>query len=198
MRKILYFLTVLSSQVFAQQKFELATPSQITWKGFMVVGGSHQGTLTPRAGSFTTSKEGKIIRGDFTMDMSSIRSTDVKPAKSAKELEDHLKSTDFFAVDQYPNAFFSILKIAPAASYPNKDNYTVTGLLMIKGISNQIVFPASVVIADGLAHVKADLQFDRTKWGIVYHSGTFFASAKDELISDLIRISIDMTFVEKK
>jgi polyisoprenoid-binding protein YceI len=198
MKKILFLLILISTQTFAQRKFELNAQSQVTWKGSMVVGGAHEGTITPMAGSFLTTPDGKISKGNITIDMNSITSNDVKPAKSAKELEDHLKSPDFFDVIKFPQAFFTIVSVTPSTTYPNKGNYVVTGLLMIKGISNKIVFPANVMIGMGYANVKGVFQFDRTKWDIIYHSASFFAGAKNELISDQINMLIDLNFVEKK
>jgi YceI-like domain len=168
--------------------------SKLQWMGKPLVGGGHEGTIKFISGFITTSASGLITRGEFVLDMNTIKNVDIKPESSAKDLEDHLKSEDFFAVAKYPRANFSILKVFPEPTATDPQRVRVTGLLSIKGITNQIVFPATISRNKESVNVKAELTIDRTKWDIIYNSKTFFSTMKDGLISDEIKIVLDLSF----
>lgn len=168
--------------------------SKLQWIGKPLVGGGHEGTIKFISGSITTSASGLITQGEFVLDMNTIKNVDIKPESSAKDLEDHLKSEDFFAVAKYPRANFSILKVIPEPTAIDPQRVKVAGLLSIKGITNQIVFPATINRNKESVNVKAELKIDRTKWDIIYNSKTFFSTMKDGLISDEIKIVVDLKF----
>lgn len=168
--------------------------SRLQWIGKPLVGGGHEGTIKFISGSITTAASGLITQGEFVLDMNTIKNVDIKPESSAKDLEDHLKSEDFFAVAKYPRANFSILKVVPEPTTSDAQRVRVTGLLSIKGITNQIAFPATINRDKESVNVKAELTIDRTKWDIIYNSKTFFSTMKDGLISDEIKILLDLSF----
>jgi polyisoprenoid-binding protein YceI len=197
MNRLLILLAFISSAGFAQSRFELAPDaSQIEWKGTYVLGGSHEGTLRPVSGSVLVSPEGGITKGEFTIDMNSIKSTDQQNA-DAKDLDDHLKSEDFFSTARFPLAFFSITGITATPDPGKTGQYSIVGLLSIKGMTNQITFPASIITNDKITTVKADIIVNRTKWDIVYRSASFFETLKDGVISDNFEVSIDLTLLKK-
>jgi len=172
------------------------TESKLQWIGKPLVGGGHEGTINFISGSITTSASGDITKGDFVLDMNTIRNTDMKPedGHGGKDLEDHLKSKDFFSVTKYPRANFSILKVITEPTASDTQQVRVTGLLSIKGITNEIVFPATISQNKESVNVKAELTIDRTKWDIIYNSKTIFSNLKDGFISDEIKIVVDLTF----
>lgn len=172
------------------------TESKLQWIGKPLVGGGHEGTINFISGSITTSASGDITKGDFVLDMNTIRNTDMKPEDGhcGKDLEDHLKSEDFFSVTKYPSANFSILKVIPEPTTSDTQRVRVTGLLSIKGITNQVVFPATISQNKESVNVKAELTIDRTKWDIIYKSKTIFSNLKDGFISDEIKIVVDLKF----
>ena len=86
-----------------------------------------------------TIEDGKLIGGNFTIDMSTLSSTDLEGEQKGK-LEGHLKSDDFFGVATYPTATLTITKGEPQSG----DNYQVAGELTIKDQTNPIQFPATV------------------------------------------------------
>ncbi|WP_041340494.1 YceI family protein [Runella slithyformis] len=168
--------------------------STIFWKGNYAVGNKgHEGTLQLLSGTLTRTADGKITGGRFVMDMNSIKNTDEEDEKGRKNLEDHLKSNDFFDVQKYPTATFTIVQIAPAA-LPNR--YSVTGDLVMKGFSNRIVFTALINQNKEAISVKADHTLIRTLWGITYKSqGAFdFGNLKNDLISNAVPIRMELLF----
>ena len=66
---------------------------------------THYGSLKFEEGKI--SMKGKIISGKFIVDMKSIDCEDLS-GKSKNYLESHLKSEDFFGVEDYPKATLSI------------------------------------------------------------------------------------------
>lgn len=170
------------------------TASTFQWMGKPLVGGGHEGTINFISGSITTSAAGLITQGEFVLDMNSIKNIDIKPESSAKDLEDHLKSEDFFAVAKYPRANFSILKIIPESKTGDVQQVNVTGLLTLKRITNMITFPATITRKGEAVNIKAEIAIDRTKWDIIYNSKTIFSNLKDGFISDEIKIVVDLKF----
>jgi polyisoprenoid-binding protein YceI len=168
--------------------------STLKWTGKSLAGGGHEGTINFISGSITTSAAGDITQGEFVLDMNTIKNTDMKPEDGGKDLEEHLKSEDFFSVAKYPQANFSILKIIQESKTGDVQQVKVTGLLTLKRITNMITFPATITRKGETANIKAEITIDRTKWDIIYNSKTFFSNLKDGFISDEIKIVVDLKF----
>jgi len=73
-------------------------------------------------------KGGKLTGGTFTVDMTSVASTDLKAGEGKEKLEGHLKTEDFFGTEKFPTA---ALVFKTIAAKPN-NVYTVTADLTIK------------------------------------------------------------------
>ncbi|WP_210486384.1 YceI family protein [Rufibacter aurantiacus] len=164
--------------------------SKITWVGRKVTG-EHTGNITLASGTILLEKA-NLRGGTFIMDMTSITNTDLQGG-SNKRLVDHLKSDDFFSVEKNPTAKFAITNLTPKQNAKgDAANYTITGDLTIKGITNQISFPALVTVKKGVATAKANLKFDRTKWDIKFRSGNFFENLGDKAIMDDVELNIEL------
>jgi len=168
--------------------------STLQWTGKPLVGGGHEGTINFISGSITTSAAGDITQGEFVLDMNTIKSTDMKPDDGGKDLEEHLKSEDFFSIAKHPQANFSVLKIIPESKTGDVQQVKVTGLLTLKRITNMITFPATITRKGETANIKAEITIDRTKWDIIYNSKTIFSNLKDGFISDEMKIVVDLKF----
>lgn len=168
--------------------------SKLVWVGKPIVGSGHEGTIQFISGSIVTSSSGQITKGELVVDMNTIKNTDMKPDDGGKDLEDHLKNDDFFSVAKFPRANFSILKVVPDPTYKTSGQIKITGLLTIKGITNQVEFMATSTTSKENITVKGDLIIDRTKWDINYQSKSIFKSLKDGVISDEIKLTVDLKF----
>lgn len=166
--------------------------SKLLWMGKPIVGSGHEGTIQLVSGSIVTSTSGQIIQGELVADMNTIKNTDMKPDDGGKDLEEHLKNDDFFSVTKFPRANFSILKVADVNKTTGQ--LKITGLLTIKGITNQVEFIATTTSSKENIQVKGELIIDRTKWDINYQSKSIFKSLKDGVISDEIKLTIDLKF----
>ncbi|WP_181304362.1 YceI family protein [Rufibacter sp. XAAS-G3-1] len=181
---------------YAVQNYKvIPAESKITWIG-RKVGGEHNGNVTLTSGTLLLDKA-SFRGGTFVMDMTTITCNDLEGG-SNKRLVDHLKSDDFFSVAKNPTAMFAVTNLTPKANAKaGTANYIVTGDLTIKGITNQISFPAMVNVKKGVATAKATLKFDRTKWDIKFRSGNFFENLGDKAIQDDVELNINLVAKEE-
>ena len=99
------------------------------------------------------------------VDMTSIQVTSLEGKKKAN-LEKHLRSDDFFGVEQFPNATMVITAVEKNPT----DGYTVTGDFTIKGQTHPVIFPMTV---DGNT-ATAKVKIDRSKYNVRYGSRQLF------------------------
>ncbi|GAA4424886.1 YceI family protein [Pontibacter saemangeumensis] len=164
--------------------------STMTWNA-KKFGGEHSGTVQLANGTLDVNGR-KLVGGSFEVDMTSITDTDITNPEFNKKLTDHLKSEDFFSVDKNPVSTFKITKVTPIAKpKAGAPNYTITGDLTIKGITNAITFPATVRIDGKSAEADAKIELDRTKWDIKYRSG-MLGTAADKVIDDTFTIDLKL------
>lgn len=189
MRKsILIIAAVLTvGAVAAQENYEVSVAnSTITWSGSKVIGGSHTGTVNFENGDLVIGDEG-LIEASFTVDMTSLVNTDLEGEWKDK-LEGHLKSDDFFGVATYENALLAVTNVAPG----NNGTANVTADLTIKGITEEITFPALVQVSEGSLIATAELTFDRSKFDVRYGSDSFFDNLGDNTISDDVVVNVEL------
>jgi polyisoprenoid-binding protein YceI len=157
--------------------------SSVTWKGYKVTG-SHHGNIQLKEGKLTFD-DGKLTGGTFVIDMSSIENADLEGEWKTK-LEGHLKSDDFFGVDNHPTAKL----VFTGVKSTGKNVYEVTGDLTIKGKTNPITFDFSVYGNKATANIK----IDRTKYDVRYGSTSFFDDLQDKAIYDEFDLVTDLEF----
>ncbi len=180
----LFLALLIPLSVSAQIKNLPVKNAEIQWKGYKMVGSSHEGTINLKKGVLVL--QGKEVKGGkFIVDMTSINSTDVE-GKSKEGLDAHLKNEDFFDVEKYPEAILEFKRIGK-----NKNgSYKITADLTIKGITQPVVF--SLFAQSGKA--KAQLEIDRSKHGVTYGSSSFFEGLGDRVISDNFDIIISFQY----
>ncbi|MFT5999531.1 MAG: polyisoprenoid-binding protein YceI [Neolewinella sp.] len=158
--------------------------SQVIWKGYKVTG-SHEGTIAVEDGNLDFT-DGILTGGSFAINMASIKATDISGGSAAK-LEGHLKSADFFGVENYPTAVFKITKVV---SRGMAGDYRITGDITIKEKTESIRFNAKVTEADGVYTATAELNLDRTDFDVRYGSGSFIDNLGDKTIYDEFDLGI--------
>jgi polyisoprenoid-binding protein YceI len=162
--------------------------SKVFWTGKKVTG-QHTGGVLLKSGELKTI-DGKLVAGSFEIDMSTIICSDLSDAETNKNLIGHLQSDDFFGTAKFQTAQFVITSVSPIEGATDRDNnYTITGKLTIKGITNEISFPAMVLLREKLV-AQAEIKIDRTKFDIKYGSGSFFENLGDKTIADEISFNI--------
>lgn len=154
--------------------------STLNWKGFKPTG-SHNGVVAIKEGNLTVRNE-KVTEGKFTFDMASITVLDI-PAddKYNAKLVNHLKSPDFFDVENNPTATFEIIGV---------EGDKIKGNLIVKEISKPVEFIAKLVeTEEGVEFSAEPFKIDRTEYNIQYKSKKFFENIKDKFINDEFEIS---------
>lgn len=191
----LLFLTSVSVAAPTTYKVDTAE-SKVLWTGSKVTGSKHNGDVKVADGTVQV-EAGTIRGGEFAVDMTSIQSHDLKDnAKSKAKLENHLKSDDFFGVQNHPKATFKITKVtAPSAT----KGYThdIAGDLTIKGKTEALVIPSRIAMTPTSATAEGTVEIDRTKFDVKFGSKRFFENlVGDKVIQD--KFKIDLKLVAKK
>lgn len=162
------------------------TKSEINWSAQKVTG-SHAGNITLKDGNLEFT-DGVLSGGNFTVDMASLAVTDLE-GKMKGKLEGHLKSEDFFGVEKFPTASFTITKVS-AKGTPG--DYKVTGDITVKGTTKEIKFYAHVEDEGSNKVATADIVLDRTDFDVRYGSGSFFSGLGDKTIYDDFELSVKL------
>jgi len=190
---ILATLTVLLLSAFtlATTEFKVDTKqSKVTWTGKKVTG-EHTGTIAISEGKLIS--DGKTFTGgSFSIDMNSITCSDLTDAEYNGKLVGHLKSDDFFSTEKYPVSTFTITSVTSKG----KDQYSVKGNLTIKGITKELVFPATIQTSGNKITAKAKIIVDRAKYDIRYGSGSFFDNLGDKAINDEFELNVELVAVK--
>jgi len=163
--------------------------SKLNWTGSKVlVDSKHTGTVDIKSGTVDFGKDGPTS-AVVVVDMKTIKNEDLKDAGYNKKLVGHLNSPDFFDIEKHPEATLkvsSFKKVGPNA-------YDLTGDLTIKGTTKPVTFKATTVSEKGGASkISADLEFDRTEFGVRYGSGKFFQNLGDKVISDKVQLKVEL------
>ena len=163
--------------------------STLGWEGKAVTHG-HNGTMNFSSGELLV-KGSSIVGGTVTVDMKTMKATDIKDADSQGKFVGHMSSDDFFGVEKFPTSTFKIVSVTPIkGAAKDADNVTIAGDLTIKGVTQRISFPAKAGVKDGVAAATGKVTIDRTKFGLKYGSKSFFESIGDKAIYD----TFDLTF----
>jgi polyisoprenoid-binding protein YceI len=163
-----------------------ASDSSVKWVGKKVTG-QHNGTVAVKKGELVI-KNGKLEGGTFVIDMPSITSTDLE-GEYLQKLNGHLKSDDFFGVENYPEAKFSITKVTAKGS---NGRYEVTGNMTIKSTTKPVTFDAQLVNNGDKVMAVADIVIDRSEFDIRFGSGSFFDDLGDKTIYDDFTLSVNL------
>lgn len=169
--------------------------STLYWEGSKP-GGGHHGTVEVVTGVLNTS-ENSLVGGTFEIDMGTIRNDDIQNEGMRNRLVDHLKSEDFFYVEKYPSAHFTISGVSPYAGSKEDISAThmITGDLTIRGNTHRISFPAEVSMNGEMVSARTGkISLDRTRWEVNHMSKSVFAELKDSFISDEMIVKLDLQF----
>jgi rhodanese-related sulfurtransferase/polyisoprenoid-binding protein YceI len=163
--------------------------SVLEWVGRNVAN-AHDGTLRLSGGSLTT-RAGALVGGVLEIDMSSVEVGDLE-GEMARLLKVHLESEDFFAVERFPRARIEVTEARSIADAPpGSPNCEISGRLTLRGESAEIMGPAVVAPhgKTGLA-LQANIEVDRTLWGVNYGSGKLYHRLGMHLVNDAIGVRV--------
>lgn len=158
--------------------------SKVFWKGYKVTG-EHSGTVNIKDGKLEFDN-GFLSGGSFSIDMASLKVTDLSGGPATK-LEGHLKSPDFFGVQNHPTANFKVTKVI---SRGTPGSYKIVGDLTIKETTKEIKFQAQ--LSDDKKTATAKITIDRSDFNVRYGSGSFFDGLGDKTIYDEFDLEVTL------
>lgn len=171
---IVAFGLILSFSAFGLKLDKSA--SQIEWVGTKVTG-KHNGTVAIKEAKLNM-KKGELKDGYIVADLSGIKVSDLSGEWAGKFLT-HIQGPDFFEIKKYPTARFKINKV---------ENGYFIGDLTIKGKTN----------SEKVKYMKKDntyegsLVFNRTKYDMIYGSGSFFKGLGDKVVHDDVELKFKL------
>jgi polyisoprenoid-binding protein YceI len=116
-----------------------------------------RGTLGPMAGEAVVSADGRVT-GQISFDA---RSLDT----GHKQRDKHLRSADFFHVDEHPQAVLTVTSARPAGL----DGLECQATLEVAGHVRPVTFTAHIQDATGQAVLlSAELEVDRAQFGMTW------------------------------
>jgi polyisoprenoid-binding protein YceI len=152
--------------------------SQVAWTGSKVTG-KHEGSFSSFTGEITL-VDGAVDKSRVTVDIDTASLTTVP-----ENLVHHLKTADFFNVEQFPKATFASTSIAKTVS-DKPNTYQVTGNLTLHGVTKSISFPANIVVEGDTVTAEATFAINRKDFSINY-PGKVDDAIRDDV---LIRLSL--------
>lgn len=158
--------------------FEISPESKVGFVGSKVTGSHHGGFKKFR---------GQIALVDGNPVGSKIEMTIDTPSLWAdnEKLTTHLKSADFFDVENHPKASFTSTGIVPDP----EGGFLVTGNLSLHGVTKQITFPTLVDVVPSGVKAKTIFTIKRSDFGIVY------PGKPDDLIREEVVIELELETV---
>lgn len=164
--------------------------SRLEWIG-RNLNNRHFGRIAIQRGELVI-VEGKPSAGSIVLDMTTLSNLDLQDPAWHDMLLRHLRSDDFFAVERFPTASFSLTGWAvQAGASPEAPNGIATGDLTIRDVSRPISFPAIVAPQqDGSIKAHAAFDIDRTLWDVSYGSCKLFERLGMHLVHDMISLEL--------
>ncbi|RLA70041.1 MAG: hypothetical protein DRG09_04215 [Epsilonproteobacteria bacterium] len=162
--------------------------STLTWTGENA-NSKHSGEISLIEGSMEV--KDSFLRGEFVIDMNSIKTLDLSSEEGADILNAHLRSDDFFLTKMFSTAKYSFnhSKSLPLP-YQTSVNYIIDGELSLRGIRKEQRINMLVSKVKETLVLNARVELDRTQWGIIYGSTRFFKYLGMHKIFDIIWIDI--------
>jgi len=172
--------------------FEASTDkSVVRWVGRNLLN-QHNGVVGLEKATLELEQD-RLVGGEAVMDMNRIECQDIEDPSMAQMLIGHLRTEDFFLVDQYPTARF---EVSSAEEIPNapagSPNYNVEGKFTLRGHTEKIRFVATLGKNDEVIALQASFDFDRVLWNSKYGSGKIYEALGKHVVNDLISISFQL------
>ena len=160
-----------------------AAQSTVQWEGRkkLVKEWIDTGVVSVKSGSVEV-VDGALTAGEIMVDMSTIVASTTGSGGGQDKLAGHLKSADFFDVENHPTASF---KVTGVTMNEATSKYDVMGDITIKGKTEAVSFPASISMNEaGQIMIEGDLVLDRSKFDVRFGSESFFNDLGDNVIDD--------------
>ena len=134
-------------------------------------------------------------QADVQLDPQRVETSSVKITIDAASIntrvqqrDNHLRSKDFFAVDQFPQITFVSKKINKAGA----NKYSIVGDLTLRGVTKEIEVPAEMVFYEKTrGRFRGTFQLNRKEYGINFDSAM-------NSIQDMVQVQFDINVLDKE
>ncbi|CAN5249864.1 hypothetical protein BH23BAC1_BH23BAC1_48500 [soil metagenome] len=178
--------------------------SEVTWVGTRP-GKRHHGTIEIERGNIEVANN-EIVGGSFVFDLNNIEVMDLE-GEDKQKLTGHLKSADFFDVENHPQAKFEIVSLeeyAPTEASGSlsvqesefqlaNPTHKITGNLTMRDRTLGVTFPARVSLNNDQVQAEAKFNIDRTQWGVSYQDESkVIDKARDRFIYNTVNVGFNI------
>tara|TARA_R110001592_G_scaffold29875_2_gene107659 strand:+ start:989 stop:1747 length:759 start_codon:yes stop_codon:yes gene_type:complete len=148
--------------------------STLSFTGYKITG-NQQGSWGDFSGSVVVT-DGNIETSQITInfDMTSLFTT-------ASMLTENLQTVNWFNTKEFPGATFTSKSVTKT-----DEGYDVAGELLVRGVTSNITFPATIEIDGDTLKTTADFALLRSDWGM---TDTGWGN---DLVKDEVRITFDL------
>jgi len=160
--------------------------------GFAV---KHLGIATVR-GTFERF-DGSLVVGDDPRDVTFSATIDAASVDTAEDQRDaHLRSADFFDVEQHPTLTFASTRVTPVGD----DTFRIVGDLTMHGVTREVELEAVVQGAEtdpwGNERVGFEItgQLSRGEFGMTFNQAL---GSGNLLVSDRVKLSLDVSAIRQ-
>ena len=169
--------------------------SQMEWQGkkTFIKGWIDSGLISISSGNFTV-EDGSISSGEIEIDMTSISAMKTGSNNGESMLTNHLKTADFFDVENFPISKFVIKDINKVDDF----NYLLTGDLTIKDVTKSVESKIIAYEKDGKIYIDGGITIDRSLFGIKFGSSSFFENLGDKTIDNEFQIKLNLVGEESE
>lgn len=120
----------------------------------------------------------ETLRAVVTVDVASLDT-------GVRKRDNHLRTSDFFDVSDYPEATFQIIECVDEG----EGKLTVAGPLAIKGVTHTVEFPLEVVVASPERYrLRGGFTIDRRRFGILTNPSI-------NPIENLVTVAVDVNLL---
>ena len=155
----------------------------------------HLGIATVK-GTFDTF-EGTVELGDDLASAKAYGTVDVASIETKEAARDeHLRSADFFDVEQYPKLTFASTSVRPL----DEDSFEITGDLTLHGVTRPVTLTAELqgTETDPWGNERVGLEvtgtLSRGDYGMTFNQAL---GSGNVLVSDKVRLSLDLSAVKQ-
>lgn len=162
--------------------------SSATWTGSKKIIQNYydSGSIAVHSGNVIFS-EGTISGGEVVFDMTSISAKKTGKGDGEENLSKHLKSEDFFEVETYPEAKYTI-----SSAKEEKDGFMLVGDLTLKGETHPLSVFVKTAMENGNVLIAGVAEVNRATWNVRFGSETFFDNLGDNVIHDIFTLEFNI------
>ena len=153
-----------------------AEQSNAKWTGSKKIVKNYfdSGTIDIKSGNVSF-QNGEIENGEIVFDMTSIKATSTGKGDGEDSLTKHLKSEDFFEVETYPEAKYTV-----KSSTKTADGYKLEGDLSLKAKTNPVTVNIKTATENGNAVIAGIAEINRAQFDVKFGSESFFDDLGDK------------------